>query len=181
MNIITEKKETKKYVTHKRYFADDGTEFKTEEECEKYETDNKLKYLAEKYQLKDSFCPDFITSRFVQCSYTIHIPKDLNMNEVIELLKILIDYSIDEDDKHNFLINYDRDLGNVRTEDKSVTKLNDYKIESDKVYFFYLYHYENCDSYDDFVWTLVSEEEARKLLQREVDEFEKIYDIKYKE
>ena len=72
MNIITKQEKETRIKTIKSYFADDGTEFKTEKECTKYETDIKLKYLAEKYKLKEYHSvPDFIFSGFTNCSYCV--------------------------------------------------------------------------------------------------------------
>ena len=53
------------------------------------------------------------------------------------------------------------------------------KLEEGKIYVFYIYHNECCDSYDCFCWELVSEEYARKELQKEVSKFEELYNTKY--
>lgn len=180
MNIITKQEKETRVKTIKRYFADDGTEFETEKECIKYETDIKLKSLAEKYKLKEyNSVPDFIFSGFTNCSYTLCIPKENNKRELSVLLDILINNAIDVDDTGNFKIDFERDLSNVRTNDVSTEKLSSMEFEEGKIYVFYTHHIECCDSYDEFGWGLVSEEYARKELQKEVSEFEELYNTKY--
>lgn len=178
MNIVT-LKETK-INTIKRYFADDGTEFKTEKECARYETDIKLKYLAEKYKLKKyNSVPYFIFSEFTTCSYILCIPKENNIKELSELCDILINNIIDADKVGNFKIAFERNLRNVRTNDISTEKLLNMKLKEGKIYVFYIHHDECYDSYDYFCWELVSEEYVRKELQKEISEFEKLYNTKY--
>ena len=180
MNIITKQEKETRIKTTKRYFADDGTEFKTEEECTKYETDVKLKYLAEKYKLKECYSvPDFIFSGFTNCSYTLCIPKENNKRELSALLDILINNIIDVDETSNFKVDFERNLRNVHINDTSTEKLSSMKFEEGKIYVFYIHHIECYDSYDEFGWRLVSEEHARKQLQREVSEFEELYSTKY--
>lgn len=180
MNIITKQEKETRIKTIKSYFADDGTEFKTEKECTKYETDIKLKYLAEKYKLKECrSIPYFIFSGFTTCSYTLCIPKENNKKELSALLDILISNVIDVDKAGNFKVDFERDLRNVRKSDTSIEKISNMKLEESKVYVFYVHHIEYCDSYDDFGWGLVSEEHARKELQKEVSEFEELYSTKY--
>lgn len=180
MNIVTkQEKETRIKIT-KRYVADDGTEFNTEEECTKYETDIKLKHLAEKYKLKKCCSvPGFIFSGFTTCSYTLCIPKENNKKELSALLDILINNVIDVDETGYFKIDFERDLSNVCISDVSTEKLLNMKLEEDKIYIFYVHHIECCDSYDCFCWNLVSEEYARKELQKEVCKFEELYNTKY--
>ena len=180
MNIVTKQEKETRVKIIKRYFADDGTEFKSEEECTKYETDIKLKYLAEKYKLKERLSvPYFIFSGFTTCSYTLCVPKENNKKELSALLDILISNVIDVDKAGNFNVDFERDLGNVRKSDTSIEKLSSMKLEESKVYVFYIHHNECCDSYDCFCWNLVSEECARKKLQKEVSEFEELYSTKY--
>lgn len=180
MNIVTEQEKETRIKTIKKYFADDGTEFNTEEECTKYETDIKLKHLAEKYKLKKCCSvPGFIFSGFTTCSYTLCIPKENNKKELSALLDILINNIIDVDQVGNFKVDYKRDLRNVRRNDISTEKLSSMKFEEGNIYVFYIYHEECCDSYDEFGWGLVSEGYARKELQKEVSEFEELYSTKY--
>ena len=180
MNIVTKQEKETRVKIIKRYFADDGTEFKAEEECTKYETDIKLKYLAEKYKLKERCSvPHFIFSGFTTCSYTLCVPKENNKKELSALLDILISNVIDVDKAGNFKVDFERDLRNVRKSDTSIEKLSSMKLEESKVYVFYIHHNECCDSYDCFCWNLVSEEYARKKLQKEVSEFEELYSTKY--
>ena len=180
MNIVTKQEKETRIKTIKSYFADDGTEFKTEKECTKYETDIKLKHLAEKYKLKECYpVPDFIFSGFTNCSYTLCIPKENNKKELSALLDILISNAVDVDQEGNFKIDFERDLSNVRISDVSTEKLLNMKLEEDKIYIFYVHHIECCDSYDEFGWGLVSEERARKELQKEVSRFEELYNTKY--
>ena len=180
MKIVTKQEKETRIKTTKKYFADDGTEFKTEEECTKYETDIKLKYLAEKYKLKEFYpVPDFIFSGFTNCSYTLCIPKENNKRELSALLDILINNVIDVDETSNFKIDFERDLRNVHTNDTSTEKLSSMKFEEGNIYVFYVHHTECWDSYDEFGWGLVSEGYARKELQKEVNEFEELYNTKY--
>ena len=180
MTTVTEQEKETRIKTIKKYLADDGTEFKTEEECARYETNIKLKYLAEKYKLKElSSVPYFIFSGFINCSYTLCIPKENNKKELLALLDILINNAIDVDETGNFEIDFERDLRNVRTKDASTEKLSSMEFEEGKIYVFYTHHIECCDSYDEFGWGLVSEEHARKELQKEVSEFEELYNTKY--
>lgn len=180
MNIITKQEKETRIKTIKSYFADDGTEFKTEKECTKYETDIKLKYLAEKYKLKKcSSIPYFIFSGFTNCSYTLCIPKENNKKELSALLDILISNVIDVDKAGNFKVDFERDLGNVHINDTSTEKLSSMKFEEGNIYVLYIHHIECYDSYDEFGWKLVSEEYARKKLQKEVSEFEELYNTKY--
>ena len=180
MNIVTKQEKETRIKTVKRYFADDGTEFKTEEECARYETDIKLKYLAEKYKLKEYYSvPDFIFAGFTNCSYTICIPKENNIKELSVLCNILINNVIYVDEVGNFKIDFERDLGNVRKSETSTEKLSSMKLEEGKICVFYIHHKEYCDSYDSFCWELVSEEKARKKLQKEVSKFEEMFNTKY--
>ena len=180
MNIVTKQEKEIRVKTIKMYFADDGTEFKTEEECTNYETDIKLKHLAEKYKLKEYHSvPDFIFSGFTNCSYTLCIPKENKIKELSALCDILINNVIDVDEVGNFEVDFERDLKNVRKSDTSTEKLSSMKLEEGKVYVFYIHHNECCDSYDCFCWELVSEEKARKELQKEVGKFEELFNIKY--
>lgn len=180
MNVVTEQEKETRIKTIKRYFADDGTEFKTYKECSKYETDIKLKHFAEKYKLKEYHSvPNFIFSGFTTCSYTLCIPKENNKKELSALLDILINNVIDVDETSNFKIDFERDLSNVRINDVSTEKLLNMKFEENEIYVFYIHHIECCNSYDCFCWKLVSEEYARKKLQKEVSEFEKLYNTKY--
>jgi len=180
MNIVTKQEKETRIKTVKRYFADDGTEFKTEEECARYETDIKLKHLAEKYKLKEYYSiPDFIFSGFTCCSYTLCIPKENNKKELSALLDILINNVIDVDEVGNFKVDFERDLRNVRRSDVSTEKLSNMKLEEGKFYVFYVHHNECYDSYDCFCWELVSEEYARKELQKEVGKFEELFNTKY--
>lgn len=180
MNIVTKQEKETRIKTVKRYFADDGTEFKTEEECVGYETDIKLKYLAEKYKLKECYSvPNFISSAFTNCSYTLCIPKENNIKELSVLCDILINNVIDIDEVGNFVVDFEKDLSNVRESDTSTEKLSGMKLEEGKIYVFYVHHNEYCDSYDYFCWELVSEEKARKKLQKEVSEFEELFNTKY--
>lgn len=180
MNIVTKQKKETRIKTIKRYFADDGTECKTEEECSKYETNLKLKYLSEKYKLKEYYSvPDFIFSGFTTCSFSLSIPRENNIKELSTLLDILINNVIDTDDVGNFTVDLERDLMNVRKDDRTTEKLSSMKIEEGKIYVFYIHHNECCDSYDNFCWELVSEEKARKELQKEVSKFEELYNTKY--
>lgn len=180
MNIVTKQEKETRIKTVKRYFADDGIEFKTEKECESYETDIKLKYLAEKYKLKEYYSvPDFIFSGYTCCSYALYIPKENNTKELSALLDILIKNVIDVDEVGNFKVDFERDLRNVHESDTSTEKLSSMKLEEGKIYVFYVYHNECCNSYDSFCWELVSEEKARKKLQKEVSKFEELFDTKY--
>ena len=180
MKIVTEQEKETRIKTIKKYFADDGTEFKTEKECTKYETDIKLKYLAEKYKLKKCrSIPYFIFSEDTNCSYTLCIPKENNKKELSALLDILINNVVDIDKTGNFKIDFERDLRNVYTNDTSTKKLSRMKFKEGNIYVFYIHHIECYDSYDEFGWDLVSEEYARKELQKEVREFEELYNTKY--
>lgn len=180
MNIVTKQEKETRIKTVKRYFADDGTEFKTEEECARYETDIRLKYLAERYKLKECYpVPDFIFSGFTNCSYTICIPKENNIKELSALCDILINNEIDTEENGNFKVDYEKDLSNVRESDTSTEKLSSMKLEEGKIYVFYVRHMKDCDSYDYFGWELISEEKARKKLQKEVSNFEELFNTKY--
>ena len=180
MNIVTKQEKETRIKTVKRYFADDETEFKTEEECVKYETDIKLKHLAEKYKLKKYYSvPNFIFTEFTCCSYTLCIPKENNKKELSALLDILINNVIDVDEVGNFKVDFERDLRNVCRSDVSTEKLSNMKLEEGKIYVFYIHHNECYDSYDSFCWELVSEEKARKELQKEVSKFEELFNTKY--
>lgn len=180
MNIVTKQEKETRIKTVKRYFADDGTEFKTKEECAEYETDIKLKYLAEKYKLKEYYSDsDFIFGGFTNCSYTLCIPKKNNIKELSELCDILINNVIDVDEVGNFNVDFKRNLGNVRKSDTSTEKLSNMKLEEGKIYVFFVHHNECCDSYDIFYWELLSEEKARKKLQKEVSKFEELFNTKY--
>ena len=68
----------------------------------------------------------------------------------------------------------DKDINATITE-----KLASMNLEEGKIYIFYVHHNECCDSYDYFCWELVSEEKARKELQKEVSKFEELFNIKY--
>ena len=180
MNIVTKQEEETITKTIKSYFADDGTEFKTEKECTKYETDTKLKHLAEKYKLKNYYSiPDFIFSGYTNCSYTLYIPKENKIKELSELCDILINNVLDVDKVGNFKVDFERDLRNVRENDTSTEKLSSMKLEEGKIYIFYIHHTKCCSDYDCFCWKLVSEEYARKKLQEEVNKFEELYNTKY--
>lgn len=180
MNIVTEQEKETRIKTIKKYFADDGTEFNTEEECTKYETDIKLKYLAEKYKLKKySSIPYFIFSGYTICSYTLYIPKENKIKELSELCDILINNVIKVDEVGNFKVDFERNLRNVHINDTSTEKLSSMKFEEGNIYVFYTHHIECYDSYDEFGWKFVSEEYARKELQKEVHEFEELYNTKY--
>ena len=180
MNIVTKQEKETIIKNTKRYFADDGTEFKTEEECTKYETSIKLKHLAEKYKLKKYYSvPNFIFSGFITCSYTLCVPKENNKKELSALLDILISNVVDVDKAGNFKVDFERDLSNVRKSDTSIEKLSSMKLEESKFYVFYIHHDECCDSYDFFCWNLISEEYARKKLQKEVRQYEELYNTKY--
>lgn len=180
MNIVTEQEKEIRIKTIKKYFADDGTEFKTEEECTKYETNIKLKHLAEKYKLKKCrSIPYFIFSEDTICSYTLYIPKENNKRELSALLDILINNVVDIDKTGNFKIDFERDLRNVSISDASTKKLSSMKFKEGNIYVFYIHHIECYDFYDEFGWDLVSEEYARKELQKEVSEFEELYNTKY--
>lgn len=151
MNIVTKQEKETRIKTVKRYFADDGTEFETEGECAKYETDIRLKHLAEKYKLKEIYSvPDFIFSGFTCCSYTFCIPKENDIKELSVLLDILINNVLDVDEAGNFEVDYERVLGNVRKNDKSTEKLSGMKLEEGKIYVFFVHHNECEGSYDYF-------------------------------
>lgn len=165
--------------TVKTYIAEDGTEFKSRDECEKYEDEVLLNRYADKYKMNLISVPTFI------CDDNNHVhgvsfnfPQDGDKNEVIILLSIYQNYAIDKYcDKWE--VDFSRNLSNVSDSDFKIEI--PFELNKGDDYIFYFCWERDNDDWDYFYNQIVSKEKAMTKLKKEIERFEKIFGIKFEE
>lgn len=154
------------------YIAEDGTEFKSRDECERHEDEVLLNRYADKYKMNFISVPTFICNDDHAYGVSFNFPQDGDKNEVIRLLSIYQNYHIDKEcDKWE--IDFSRNFSNVRNSDLNIEiscELN----KGDDYIFYYCWERDN-DDWDYFYNQIVSKEKAMTKLKKEISEFEKLF------
>ena len=165
--------------TVKTYIAEDGTEFKSRDECERYEDEVLLNRYADKYKMNLISVPTFICDDDDHVhGVSFNFPQDGDKNEVIRLLSIYQNYHIYED-CGKWKVDYSRDFNHVRDSDLKIEI--PFELNKGDDYIFYFCWEEYCDSWDYFHNQIVSKEKAMTKLKKEIEKFEKIFGTKFEE
>ena len=161
----------------KIYIADDGKEFSDMNECETYENELFFNRYADKYKIKFILVPTFICNDNDVYGISFYFPQDGDGDEVIRFLDIYQNYEISKCcDK--WKIEYDRNLSNVRNSNLEIKMPS---LNKGKNYIFF-FSWEQCNnSYDYFYNKIVSKEIAMTKLEKEIKEFEEIFETKFEE
>ena len=161
----------------KTYIADDGKEFSNMHECVIYENELFFNRYADKYKIKFISVPTFICNDEYGCGISFYFPQDGDEDEVIRFLDIYQNYEISKYcDK--WKIECDRNLSNVRNSNLEIKMPSLNKGEN----YIFFFSWEECsNSYDYFYNEIVSKEIAMTKLEKEIKEFEEIFETKFEE
>lgn len=161
----------------KIYIADDGKEFSDMNECETYENELFFNRYADKYKIKSISVPTFICNDEHVHGILFYFPQNGDENEVIRFLDIYQNYEISKY-CDNWKIEYDRNLSNVRNSNLEIKMPSLNKGDN---YVFYFCWEEYSDDYDYFYNKIVFKEIAMTELEKEIKEFEEIFETKFEE
>lgn len=166
----------------KTYVADDGKEFSDMDECVTYENELFFNRYVDKYKIKFISVPTFICNDEYVHGISFYFPQDGDEDEVIRFLSIYQNYEISiSSDK--WKIEYDRNLSNVR--DSNLEIKMPFELNKGDNYVFYFCWGECFDDYDydyDYFYNkIVSKETAMIELEKEIKEFEEIFETKFEE
>lgn len=132
---------------------------------------------ADKYKIKSISVPTFICNDNDVRGISFYFPQDGDEDEVIRFLDIYQNYEISKYcDK--WKIEYDRNLSNVRNSNLEIKMPSLNKGDS---YIFYFCWEEYCDGYDYYHNQIISKEIAMTKLEKEIKEFEEIFETKFEE
>lgn len=161
----------------KTYVAEDGKEFSDMDECITYENELFFNRYADKYKIKSISVPTFICDDDHVRGISFYFPQDGDEDEVIRFLDIYQNYEISKYcDK--WKIECDRNLSNVRNSNLEIKMPS---LNKGKNYIFF-FSWEQCNnSYDYFYNKIVSKEIAMTKLEKEIKEFEEIFETKFEE
>ena len=162
----------------KTYVAEDGKEFSDMDKCVTYENELFFNRYVDKYKIKSISVPTFICNddAYVH-GISFYFPQDGNKNELLRLLSIYQNYEISiSSDK--WKIEYDRNLSNVRDSNLEIKMPSLNKGEN---YIFFFSWEEYCDGYDYYHNQIISKEIAMTKLEKEIKEFEEIFETEFKE
>ena len=162
----------------KTYVAEDGKEFSDMDKCVTYEDELFFNRYVDKYKIKSISVPTFICNddAYVH-GISFYFPQDGNKNELLRLLSIYQNYEISiSSDK--WKIEYDRNLSNVRDSNLEIKMPSLNKGEN---YIFFFSWEEYCDGYDYYHNQIISKEIAMTKLEKEIKEFEEIFETEFKE
>lgn len=161
----------------KTYVADDGKEFSDMNECVTYENELFFNRYADKYKIKSISVPTFICDDNRVYGISFYFPQSGDEDEVIRFLDIYQNYEISKYcDK--WKIEYDRNLSNVRNSNLEIKMPS---LNKGDHYVFYFCWEEYFDDYDYFYNKIVSKEIAMTELEKEIKEFEEIFETKFEE
>lgn len=162
----------------KTYIADDGKEFSDMNECETYENELFFNRYADKYKIKSISVPTFICNDEYVHGILFYFPQNGDENEVIRFLSIYQNYEISKNNS-KWKIEWTRDLSNVR--DSNFEIKIPFELNKGENYIFF-FSWEQCNnSYDYFYNKIVSKEIAMTELEKEIKEFEEIFETKFEE
>ena len=162
----------------KTYVAEDGKEFSDMDKCVTYEDELFFNRYVDKYKIKSISVPTFICNDDAYAhGISFYFPQDGNKNELLRLLSIYQNYEISiSSDK--WKIEYDRNLSNVRDSNLEIKMPSLNKGEN---YIFFFSWEEYCDGYDYYHNQIISKEIAMTKLEKEIKEFEEIFETEFKE
>ena len=159
----------------KTYVAEDGKEFSDMDECITYENELFFNRYADKYKIKSISVPTFICDDDHVRGISFYFPQNGDEDEVVRLLSIYQNYEISKYcDK--WKIEYDRNLSNVRNSNLEIKMPSLNKGDN---YVFYFCWEVYCDKYDYFHNQIVSKEIVMTELEKEIKEFEEVFETKF--
>ena len=161
----------------KTYVAEDGKEFSDMDKCVTYEDELFFNRYADKYKIKSISVPTFICNddAYVH-GISFYFPQDGNKNELLRLLSIYQNYEISKSD-NKWKIEWTRDLSNVR--DSNFEIKIPFELNKGDSYIFYFCWEECVDDYDYFYNKIISKEIAMTKLEKEIKEFEEIFETEF--
>ena len=162
----------------KTYVAEDGKEFSDMDKCVTYEDELFFNRYADKYKIKSISVPTFICNddAYVH-GISFYFPQDGNKNELLRLLSIYQNYEINKSD-NKWKIEWTRDLSNVCNSNLEIKMPSLNKGEN---YIFFFSWEEYSDDYDYYHNQIISKEIAMTKLEKEIKEFEEIFETKFEE
>lgn len=166
--------------TVKVYVAEDGKEFDDRDECIVYENDSFLNKCADKYKIKSISVPDFICNDDHVNGILFFFPQDGDKDELIRLLSIYQNYPIYKDRKNHdkWKVNlFPRDFNNVRESDLNIEI--PFELNKGDNYVFYFSWEGSANSYDYFYNAIISKEEVKANLKKEIERFEEMFGTKF--
>lgn len=154
------------------YIADDGKEFESSDECRFYEADKIIIDAVEKFDLRSTWYDGELYYRFIY--------KKGNDELFKKMIELCITAEIDLDKKE---VSFFRDLGNVQDfrYDKSAYDIfckNKTWVE-DNVYLITVYHRDECDTWDDFVVTIVDAVREARKVHKLIAEIEDVFGVPF--
>ena len=163
----------------KTYVAEDGKEFSDMDKCVTYEDELFFNRYVDKYKIKSISVPTFICNDDAHVyGISFYFPQDGNKNELLRLLSIYQNYEINKSD-NKWKIEWTRNLSNVR--DSNFEIKIPFELNKGENYIFFFYWEECFDDYDYFYNKMVSKETAMIKLEKEIKEFEEIFETKFEE
>ena len=162
----------------KTYVAEDGKEFSDMDKCVTYEDELFFNRYVDKYKIKSISVPTFICNddAYVH-GISFYFPQDGNKNELLRLLSIYQNYEINKSD-NKWKIEWTRDLSNVCNSNLEIKMPSLNKGEN---YIFFFSWEEYSDDYDYYHNQIISKEIAMTKLEKEIKEFEEIFETKFEE
>ena len=161
----------------KTYVADDGKEFSNMNECVIYENELFFNRYADKYTIKSISVPTFICDDNRVYGISFYFPQSGDEDEVMRLLSIYQNYEISKSD-NKWKIEWTRDLSNVCNSNLEIKMPSLNKGEN---YIFFFSWEEYYDGYDYYHNQIISKEIAMTKLEKEIKEFEEIFETKFEE
>ena len=162
----------------KTYVADDGKEFSDMNECETYENELFFNRYADKYKIKSISVPTFIRDDNHVHGISFYFPQNGDEDEVMRLLSIYQNYEISKRD-NKWKIYWIRNLSNVH--DSNLEIKMPFELNKGDDYVFYFCWEECVDDYDYYHNQIISKEIAMTKLEKEIKEFEEIFETKFEE
>lgn len=160
----------------KTYVAEDGKEFSDMDKCVTYEDELFFNRYVDKYKIKSISVPTFICNddAYVH-GISFYFPQDGNKNELLRLLSIYQNYEINKSD-NKWKIEWTRDLSNVCNSNLEIKMPSLNKGEN---YIFFFSWEEYSDDYDYYHNQIISKEIAMTKLEKEIKEFEEIFETEF--
>ena len=162
----------------KTYVAEDGKEFSDMDECITYENELFFNRYADKYKIKFISVPTFICDDDHVRGISFYFPQNGDEDEMIKLLLIYQNYEISKND-NKWKIEWTRNLSDVRDSDFEI-KIP-FELNKGDDYIFYFCWEVYCDKYDYFHNQIVSKEIVMTELEKEIKEFEEVFETKFEE
>jgi len=164
----------------KVYVAEDGKEFEDKDGCAVYENELFLNRCADKYKIKSISVPDFICNDGRVQGILFFFPQNGDKDELIRLLSIYQNYPIYKDKKNHdkWKVNlFPRDFSNVRESDLNIEI--PFELNKEDSYIFYFSWEGSVRGYDYFYNAIISKEEVKVNLKKEIERFEEMFGTKF--